>query len=108
MVAKYKDAEYRCEVIEDNGALCFVLADGRTFKSPSAAGRAITVSEVNGNRFWSVSGGPRDSWGFARPCSSLPRSFLHGSAEHLLPKCLGPNALLVSVAADQNRTTYVL
>ena len=54
LLAKYKGTEYHCEVVEHDGALRFVLPDGRTFKSPSAAGRAITGSQVNGYRFWSI------------------------------------------------------
>ena len=54
LVAKYKGSEYTCGVVEEDGALRFVLADGRSFKSPSAAGRAITATQVNGYRFWTV------------------------------------------------------
>ena len=54
LVAKYKGSEYICEVVEQDGALRFVLPDGRTFRSPSAAGRAITASQVNGYRFWTI------------------------------------------------------
>lgn len=53
LVAKYKGAEHTCEVVEQDGALRFVLADGRTFQSPSAAGQ-ITASQVNGYRFWTI------------------------------------------------------
>ena len=52
--AKYKGEQYTCEVVEQDGALRFVLPDGRIFKSPSAAGRAITANQVNGYRFWTI------------------------------------------------------
>jgi integrase/recombinase XerD len=54
LVAKYKGAEYTCEVIDHDGALRFVLPGGERFKSPSAAGRAITAGQVNGYRFWTI------------------------------------------------------
>ena len=54
LVAKYKGSEHTCEVVEEDGALRYVLPGGQTFKSPSAAGRAITASQVNGYRFWTI------------------------------------------------------
>ena len=57
LVATYKGGEYRCGVVEQDDALRYVLPDGRTFKSPSAAGRAITGNQVNGYQFWSVADG---------------------------------------------------
>jgi hypothetical protein len=58
LVAKYKGREYRCDVVGQNDVLRYVLPGGRTFKSPSAAGRAITGNQVNGYRFWTVVEGP--------------------------------------------------
>ena len=40
LVAKYKGEDYTCEVVEQDGALRYVLPGGQTFKSPSAAARA--------------------------------------------------------------------
>ncbi len=57
LVATYKGGEYRCAVVEQDDALRYVFPDGRTFKSPSAAGRAITGNQVNGYQFWSVADG---------------------------------------------------
>ena len=55
LIAKYKKAEYRAEVIPgEEGKLRFRLADGREFKSPSSAGTAITKKPCNGWAFWSV------------------------------------------------------
>ena len=54
LVAKYKGQEYTCEVVEHDGRLYFVLPRGRVFKSPSAAGRAVTGTATNGYRFWSI------------------------------------------------------
>ena len=54
LVAKYKKQQHTCEVIEHDGRLCFVLPKGRVFKSPSAAGRAVTSTATNGYRFWSI------------------------------------------------------
>ncbi len=54
LVARYKGEQHTCEVIEREGALVYVRPSGETFTSPSAAGRAVTGSNVNGYRFWSV------------------------------------------------------
>ena len=61
LVAKYKGAEYRCTVVEQDDVVVWVLADGRIFKSPSAAGRAITGTQVNGYRFWMIQQPVRDA-----------------------------------------------
>jgi integrase/recombinase XerC/integrase/recombinase XerD len=53
LVARYKGKQYTCEVGERDG-LVYVLPGGYALTSPSAAGRAITGSNVNGYRFWSV------------------------------------------------------
>ena len=51
LVARYKKQQYTCEVVEHDGRPCFVLPKGRVFKSPSAAGRAVTGTATNGYRF---------------------------------------------------------
>jgi hypothetical protein len=57
LVAKFKKGEYACTVEQDEeGKNSYVLADGRRFTSPSAAGSAITGGAINGWRFWSVEG----------------------------------------------------
>ncbi len=59
LVARYKGTDYTCEVVAHEGKLRFVLP-GRgqdkltVFGSPSAAGKAVTGSAVNGWRLWSV------------------------------------------------------
>jgi hypothetical protein len=52
--ARYKGATYTAEVIEAEGGHRYQLSDGRAFKSPSAAGTAITQKACNGWAFWSV------------------------------------------------------
>ncbi len=59
LVARYKGRDYSCEVVEHEERLHYVLpgrgrAKPKVFASPSAAGREITGSQVNGYRFWSV------------------------------------------------------
>ncbi len=54
LVAKYKGEQYTCEVVEHDGRLHFVLPKGRMFKSPSAAGKAVTGTPTNGYRLWSI------------------------------------------------------
>ena len=56
LIAKYKKEEYRAEVIagEEAGKVKYRLADGREFRSPSAAGTAITGKACNGWAFWSL------------------------------------------------------
>ena len=39
---------------DDIGENFFVLQKGRVFKSPSAAGKAVTGTATNGYRFWSI------------------------------------------------------
>ena len=55
LFARYRKQEYRAEVVEgEGGKRLYRLADGRTFKSPSAVGTAITGKACNGWMFWSV------------------------------------------------------
>jgi hypothetical protein len=58
LVARYKKQDYTCVVaVGDKGRLVYRLHDGRDFKSPSAAGMAITGKNCNGWVFWSLSDG---------------------------------------------------
>jgi hypothetical protein len=58
--AKYKGQVHTAEVVEElllpegKAAIRYQLADGQRFKSPSAAGTAITGKSCNGWAFWSV------------------------------------------------------
>ena len=54
LVGKYKGEQHTCEVIEHEERLYFVLPKGEVFKSPSAAGKAVTGTATNGYRFWSI------------------------------------------------------
>ncbi len=55
LVAKYKGREHRAEVVVGKDSkLCYRLADGREFASPSGAGSAVMGGiSCNGWRFWS-------------------------------------------------------
>ena len=58
LIAKYKKEDYRAEVVAgEEGKVKYKLADGREFKSPSAAGTAITSKACNGWAFWSIETG---------------------------------------------------
>jgi hypothetical protein len=46
--ATYKQSQYMASI--DGG--CWIDADGKSHKSPSAAAKSITGSNVNGLRFW--------------------------------------------------------
>jgi hypothetical protein len=52
--ARYRGQVHTAEVVDQEGSLAYQLSDGRTFKSPSAAGTAITGKACNGWAFWSV------------------------------------------------------
>ena len=55
LTARYKKEEYRAEVVAgEEGKVKYRLADGREFKSHSAAGTAITSKACNGWAIWSV------------------------------------------------------
>jgi len=58
LTATYKKTPYTVEVVAGpEGKLLYRLADGREFKSPSAAGSAVTGGVAcNGWRFWSLAG----------------------------------------------------
>jgi len=54
-VARYKGQEHTAEVVETEGGVRYRLADGKEYKSPSAAGSAIMGGNAcNGGRFWSL------------------------------------------------------
>ncbi len=70
LIAKYKKEDYRAEVVAgEEGNVKYRLSDGREFKSPSAAGTAITSKACNGWAFWSVDTGS-DQTGPEEPESS--------------------------------------
>src|SRR5207253_3313159 len=54
LYARYRGATHTAEVIEKEGKPGYRLADSREFKSPSAAGTAITGLACNGWAFWTV------------------------------------------------------
>ena len=58
LVARYKREEHVAEVVAgEDGKKLYRLADGREFKSPSAAASAVMGGQAaNGWRFWSQEG----------------------------------------------------
>jgi len=55
LTGRYHKQTYSCEVVENaEGKLHYKLEDGREFKSPSAAGMAITGHASDGWIFWSI------------------------------------------------------
>ena len=54
LTARYHKQTFTCEVTEREGKPSYKLEDGREFKSPSAAGTAITGGACNGWAFWSL------------------------------------------------------
>ncbi len=56
LVARHKKTLYSAEVVETDEGVRYRIEDGREFKSPSAAAKAITGGAVNGWRFWSLAG----------------------------------------------------
>ena len=55
LIGKYHKQQYTCQVIAgESNKLKYKLEDGREFKSPSAAGMAITGHACDGWMFWSV------------------------------------------------------
>jgi len=60
LVARYKGEAHTAEVVSSVQGVRYRLADGREFKSPSAAGSAVMGGiACNGWRFWSLeSDGP--------------------------------------------------
>ncbi len=56
LTARYKGETHTAEVVDTEAGQRFRLADGRQFKSPSSAGKAVTGGACNGWVFWSVAG----------------------------------------------------
>src|SRR6266540_4824920 len=75
LYARYKGQTHRAEVIEKEGATAYRLSDGREFKSPSAAGTAITEKACNGWAFWSV-GEPGENTGPVTSTKTRPAAKL--------------------------------
>jgi hypothetical protein len=59
LVGKYHKQAHKCQVVQGEGdKVRYRLEDGREFKSPSAAGMAITGHACDGWVFWSVETNP--------------------------------------------------
>ena len=55
LVAKYHKQEHKCQVVQGEGdKVRYRLTDNREFKSPSAAGMAITGHACDGWVFWNL------------------------------------------------------
>jgi len=55
LTGRYHKQSYSCEVVGNaEGKLRYRLQDGQEFKSPSAAGKAITGHACDGWVFWSI------------------------------------------------------
>ena len=64
LVAQYKGIDHALTVEQTDAGLRYRLEDGREFKSPSAAGKAVMGGiACNGWRFWSVAGQVPAHWG---------------------------------------------
>jgi hypothetical protein len=88
LYARYKGQTHTAEVAEKEGKLLYRLPDGREFKSPSAAGTAITGLACNGWAFWSV-GDPGEHTG---PVTSTRARPAASSTVHPAPKPQGKRA----------------
>ena len=69
MMGSYKKETYLCSVeTGENGKLTYVLADGRSFKSPSSAAAAVMGGKaVNGWVFWTLASGDSNAIVVATP-----------------------------------------
>ena len=56
LTARHKGETHTAEVVQTDDGLRYRLADGREFKSPSSAGKAVTGGACNGWVFWSLAG----------------------------------------------------
>ena len=62
LVATYKGKQYTCRTsVGEDGRVVFTMEDGRTFTSPSAAGKAITGTG-SGRSPRSRRRRPREAW----------------------------------------------
>ena len=62
LIGKYHKQSFYCVVVEGAGdKVRYKLSDGREFKSPSAAGMAITGHACDGWMFWSVETATKNS-----------------------------------------------
>jgi len=87
LVANYKKQAHVCTVAaaEEGEGVVFVLEDGKTFKSPSAAGSAVMGGKaVNGWRFWSVEGDERAKEAAVQADQDAPPKARSGRAKKLI------------------------
>ena len=98
LVARYKGVDHVAEVIAGpDGKVQFRLVDGRTFKSPSAAGSALMGGVAcNGWRFWSLAG--HDAPERTAPPTTAPQTPDAGSPAKSRPSCLRCGKQFVSPA----------
>jgi Restriction Enzyme Adenine Methylase Associated/Protein of unknown function (DUF2924) len=74
LYARYKGETYHAEVVAREGGTAYRLSDGREFKSPSAAGTAITGKACNGWAFWSVGDGAESTGPVRSTSTRAPRA----------------------------------
>lgn len=73
LMARYHKQTYTCAVVEgEGGKIIYRLEDGKEFKSPSAAGMAITGKSCNGWAFWSLA--PAESTAAGSSEIAIPRT----------------------------------
>lgn len=74
LTARYRGADYEVAVVSaPDGKTRYRLADGREFRSPSAAGSAVMGGiACNGWRFWSVSDLGTDELGMGSAPRAIP------------------------------------
>ncbi|MGA9047681.1 MAG: hypothetical protein WB588_01685 [Dehalococcoidia bacterium] len=82
LTARYKKQPYSCQVVEgEGGKLRYRLEDGREFKSPSAAGMAVTGHACDGWMFWSVDTATTTSLPQSEPVGAEQEAETHQTAE---------------------------
>jgi hypothetical protein len=76
LVARYRKEEHTAEVVVgEDGQTLYRLADGREFKSPSAAGSAVMGGVAcNGWRFWSLASDTQDGTPAEPKAQSKPKA----------------------------------
>src|SRR5919204_1938739 len=83
LYARYKGETYTCTLVETEAGPRYRLADGREFKSPSAAGSAVMGGNAcNGWAFWTVGDGATATG----PVRSARAARPAGSTVHAAPK----------------------